>query len=779
MRRAVLHGLRRAKGVAGRLLRGAARVSKMQPDWRQPLVAFAYRQFLGRAPNEQESIAWTTALHGTLTPAAFLEQVAYSKEANRMRTATEADGPDQRLQRRQMIEVAYGYFLHRQPTEEEHAVWRAALDKGLCPEGFIDAVAKSGEARQRLHDDVLGDGMADGEFLVRTSRYLFGRGLFPYEVATWQRQLELSPGGRLRFATDRINERLRHVTSPTPPAAQICVILGTNKPLSKATWDERRWGRLPAGCRAATAPSSPPAFAHSGAFKVSMIASLYRGGRFIERFLQNITSQTMFDASELIIIDAGSPDGERETIARYQKSFDNIVYQRIDFRIGIYEAWNLGVALARGTYLTNTNLDDLRRPDSIALQAAYLDNNPGVSVAYQEFFYTLDADLSFDDVAKIGFTSELPIVTRHNLLDCNSPHNAPMWRKSLHDSVGLFEPKYKSGGDHEFWLRCLSAGHRFGKINTPHVVYFQNPEGMSTKPDTPGIQESHETLNIYSPKLISPALLDTRQGFIARLGFDEAPPPADPRPYYDIAQDALLRLARDRVVTEPVVQPENRGGANERRPLQVLLDGLCFQHTQGAGAPILAALSARPGGPDGFDLFVLDRGFCPAIDGLQRIDFPSYHGSYTAADSLLIQERCDALGIDVFMSAGCTTALATPQLQIVPEGWGMEAAWSRPVRVEKEHRLAAAYARRLACLSALAHAQLFLRCPAVDPARVIALYGEQAPATEVSSGQILWLGLCNAWWQTANTSPNEPAAPFYRNWTHLRRLQAEVDVGVD
>ena len=85
----------------------------------------------------------------------------------------------------------------------------------------------------------------------------------------------------------------------------------------------------------------------------------------------------------------------------------NIVYERINFRIGIYEAWNRGVELARGRYLTNTNLDDQRRTDSLALQAEMLDRYPGVDVVYQDFFYSFDADLDFDDVARFGYQSQI------------------------------------------------------------------------------------------------------------------------------------------------------------------------------------------------------------------------------------------------------------------------------------------------------------------------------------------------------------------------------------
>ena len=62
----------------------------------------------------------------------------------------------------------------------------------------------------------------------------------------------------------------------------------------------------------------------------------------------------------------------------------------------------MGVEIARGHYLTNTNLDDLRRHDSIALQAALLDKNDDVDVVYQDFYYSLNPHLTLEKIAACG-----------------------------------------------------------------------------------------------------------------------------------------------------------------------------------------------------------------------------------------------------------------------------------------------------------------------------------------------------------------------------------------
>src|SRR4051812_11682707 len=112
-------------------------------------------------------------------------------------------------------------------------------------------------------------------------------------------------------------------------------------------------------------------------------------------------------------------------------------------------------------------------------------------------------DVGFRRSRLFNFKSNLPIVTAYNLLRYNSPHNAPMWRKQLHHELGDFDSSFESAGDYEFWLRCIAQGKTFFKLNTPHVVYYSNPGGISTKPDTKGVIESRRLLSQYSTRLIS------------------------------------------------------------------------------------------------------------------------------------------------------------------------------------------------------------------------------------------------------------------------------------
>jgi glycosyltransferase involved in cell wall biosynthesis len=439
------------------------------------------------------------------------------------------------------VDLIYWHYCGRAADPEALKSCIELLRGGKALSQVVQGIAGSAEAQTHGHFDEI----SDGEFIINIGELLFeGGGATPALFVQLTKFLGENRARRIELVRSLMNahiERQREEVAATWDLHR-SRIMGTEHYLSLAVWQEKTTKLVVAkkGDRLQRSMRERRAFKHSGEYIVSAIASLYKGRRFIEKFLENITSQTIFDRCELIIIDADSPESEEEIIAEYQKMYPNIFYKRINYRIGVYDAWNVAVQLARGRYLTNTNVDDLRRSDSFELQAGALDANPSVDVVYQDVLYTLDSSLSFDEVASLGFKTELPVITACNLLAFNSPHNAPMWRKALHEDIGLFDTSYQSAGDWEFWLRCLWKEKKFLKVNTPHVAYYHNPEGLSTRPDTRGLDESKQILRRYSRRLISSRRLLSRQAFADLLGV-----PADwdeDMSYYDVVQRELNRL---------------------------------------------------------------------------------------------------------------------------------------------------------------------------------------------------------------------------------------------
>ena len=235
----------------------------------------------------------------------------------------------------------------------------------------------------------------------------------------------------------------------------------------------------------------------SSSSTLTIITSLYKGEDYIKTFLGNITSQTIFDQCLLFIIDADSPQNEYSIIKKYLDKYPNIKYLKLEKTLGIYETWNLAIKNSDSEFLTNANVDDLHREDALELKVKALKDNPEADVAYSDVYYSFLPNLPFEIAKKGEIKTNLPTANKFNLLSFNSPHNSPLWRRSLHETIGYFDPTYQSAGDHEFWLRAAFSGALFIKIPEPVVVYYQNPKGISTQKGSPGDIEGPATVKRY------------------------------------------------------------------------------------------------------------------------------------------------------------------------------------------------------------------------------------------------------------------------------------------
>lgn len=351
------------------------------------------------------------------------------------------------------------------------------------------------------------EGFSEAEIVAFAGRRLSPSGFYPVETILKDlrclREGDLTASDYLLTKTIWLLQHVADEGAGTLDPSRTH-IMGTEEYVSSAVWFKRATDALSKRDQDLV-PSGLPLlekrrFEHSGEIDISIITSVYKGASYIRNFLENIVAQTVFDRCELIFIDANSPDNEAAVIAEYQEVYKNIVYRRESSRIGIYEAWNIGIEMARGHYVTNANLDDMRRVDCLEKQSEALDTHRFVDVVYQNFVYSFDAFLPYDLIEEIGLVSyNHPAVVLHQLVLSNAPHNGPMWRKDLHNEIGLFDTSFKSAGDHDFWMRCAIKGKQFLRIDDPIVSYYVNPEGLSTNPDSAGIREGRALQSRYAP----------------------------------------------------------------------------------------------------------------------------------------------------------------------------------------------------------------------------------------------------------------------------------------
>lgn len=212
-------------------------------------------------------------------------------------------------------------------------------------------------------------------------------------------------------------------------------------------------------------------------YRISVITSIYKAGRFIKHFLEDVRRQSIFEQCEFLLLDAESPDKEFSHIQPYLK-YQNIKYLNIG-NCPLYEAWNIGVKISSSEIISNWNVDDRRFRDSLEKQVTFLENNANSDVCYGHTIITYNEN----ELAEECQSKEIyPALdgTLQNQLRHNSPHCLPVWRKSIHYKFGLFDTSYFSGADYDMWFRVLKGGGVLSKLNIITGLYYRNPNGISS-----------------------------------------------------------------------------------------------------------------------------------------------------------------------------------------------------------------------------------------------------------------------------------------------------------
>lgn len=88
---------------------------------------------------------------------------------------------------------------------------------------------------------------------------------------------------------------------------------------------------------------------------ISVITVVFNDVNSIESTILSIINQSLFDNTELIIIDGGSTDGTVEIIKKYDKYISKWVSQKDN---GVYHAMNKGIEMASGIWVNFMNSGD-------------------------------------------------------------------------------------------------------------------------------------------------------------------------------------------------------------------------------------------------------------------------------------------------------------------------------------------------------------------------------------------------------------------------------------
>jgi glycosyltransferase involved in cell wall biosynthesis len=222
--------------------------------------------------------------------------------------------------------------------------------------------------------------------------------------------------------------------------------------------------------------------------EVSIILPTFNRAHLLPRAIRSILNQT-FSNFELIIVNDSSTDETESVIQGFTDL--RIVYRRQEPQAGAAAGENLGISIARGSYIAFIDDDDEWFPTKLEVQVKRFRTEPETTgVVYTgrwrikngEKFYGPPTDILSrqGDIHKEIFTRETFV-----------PLICAMVRKECFDRAGLFDATLPASNDYDLWIR-FSKHYRFIYIPEPLVNVHHTEGSISNNPE--GIIEARKML---------------------------------------------------------------------------------------------------------------------------------------------------------------------------------------------------------------------------------------------------------------------------------------------
>ncbi len=230
---------------------------------------------------------------------------------------------------------------------------------------------------------------------------------------------------------------------------------------------------------------------------ISVVIPAYNCGAYLEKTLTNALEQT--DAPlEIVVID-NSTDNSCKRYADYPDRRVRYMFRQPP---GVAPARNLGIQLAKGSYVAFLDADDEWLPHKLAAQVAVFERYPDAGLVFTDTMMCSDEEVYrpalYTDVLRewcLANRSDLPASYYGNLyarlLRNNCIHTSSvMVRRKVFEQIGLFDEQVqvvKIAEDYDLWLR-IARSYPVGYVDRVYCKYKVRPDGFSGGMDVRGLR---------------------------------------------------------------------------------------------------------------------------------------------------------------------------------------------------------------------------------------------------------------------------------------------------
>lgn len=192
---------------------------------------------------------------------------------------------------------------------------------------------------------------------------------------------------------------------------------------------------------------------------VSIILPTYNGSRYLREAIESCLAQT-YRRWELIVVDDCSTDTTPAIIAEYAARDPRIRSIRHPKNMKLPTALNTGHAAAKGVYLIWTSDDNRFRPNAIEELTNFLEQNSAVGLVYADC-------VIIDEYGQ--YVQDYPGEPASSLVYLNALGGCIMYRRSVYESIGQYDPDLILAEDYDYWLRV----YRYFELAPLHTVLYE------------------------------------------------------------------------------------------------------------------------------------------------------------------------------------------------------------------------------------------------------------------------------------------------------------------
>lgn len=177
------------------------------------------------------------------------------------------------------------------------------------------------------------------------------------------------------------------------------------------------------------------------------------------------------DETEMILVDACSTDSTPEILKRFEDCIDGLI---VEPDRSIYDAWNKGVRLAQGKFVSFIGADDRLAPGAVSNLLMAIHENSEADLIHGHNIMLRKGQIS----GLIGRPYDRSTIEKYlPMAQVMSAHR----REWLLDQGG-FDDSYKSSGDYDFLLRMRDS---MQIVNCQAILAYVEDAGISRSSVTP------------------------------------------------------------------------------------------------------------------------------------------------------------------------------------------------------------------------------------------------------------------------------------------------------